>query len=365
MRALARLGSSWPWPDAGNCDCAFYLADGSPDPDQCNCASLIYCDGSSFSGYRPEPWPVEAPGRPPSPNNVSHLSFRGLRNLDAALDHLVGMGLDKASEVVVTGGSAGGLSTFLHSDRIAKRAPFAKVRALPIVGYFLNHEEMGHGDPNYRTTMDYVRRMQNITDGALSAECLLTYPSEKWRCIMSPYMQRFVHTPFFMLNSKFDYWQLGCILDVGCLCTRNTSQSSNQCAPGPSTCWSNPLPHNTSLSLLAPAAPPIVGENCNASQRDAILSYGDAFLSALAPVLHEPQNGAFITSCICHACDWAQLSLGGSALGHFSDWYHGRTSGAGAIAVDTRGPNGDGDLERGTKEPGWANCSDGYYPPAS
>ena len=42
----------------------------------------------------------------------------------------------------------------------------------------------------------------------------------------------------------------------------------------------------------------------------------------------------------------------------------GRTSGANATALDARGPNGDGALGREQKEPGWANCSDGFFPPS-
>jgi hypothetical protein len=270
----------------------------------------------------------------------------------------------------------------LHADTFAVRAPHAKVRALPVVGYFLDHPEMSGGSPDYPATMEYVRVMQNITaapGGALSPRCLAAYPTDQWKCLMSPYAQRFMNTPFFMFNSKFDFWQLGCILDVGCMCPRNTSQLSNQCAPGPSTCWSNPAPRNSSstgyfsqsqqLQQLQQlhatgASTPIVGKNCNASQRAAILAYGGSFISSLAPVLTEPKNGAFITSCICHACNWGKLAIRGKvAFGHFSDWYYGRTSGATARALDPRGPNGDGDLERSKKEPGWENCSDGFYTP--
>ena len=421
-RAVSKLGTSTLQPALGECECPYYGPDGAPDAAQCNCASLVYCDGASFSGFRPQPWPVAGPGRAPSPNNITALTFRGLRNLDSALDYLTTRGLSNASELVVTGGSAGGLSTFLHADRVAARAPRAKVRALPVVGYFLDHPEMGMRmgmaetetgggggapDHRYRSSMDYVRRMQNVTAGpagALSAACVAAYPSdEPWRCFMSPFMQAFVQTPFFMLNSKFDAWQLGCILDVGCMCPRNTSQAGNQCARGPTTCWSNPAAHNHSaiadstdswrtlaqtlaqtpepgvvavpLRLAAwPAAtasggnsgsaqPPIVGVNCNSSQRASVLEYGVAFMSALAPVLQEPRNGAFITSCICHGCDWGSLALRGkSAHAHFSNWYYGRTVGAGASAVDARGPNGDGAMGRAGKEPGWENCSDGFYP---
>ena len=371
-RAVSKLGTSTLQPAVGDCDCAFYDENGVPDAEQCNCVSLVYCDGASFSGYREQPWPIPTPH-----SNVSQLMFRGLRNLDATLEFLTAKaGFENATEVVVTGGSAGGLSTFLHADRVAAHAPrLAKVRALPIVGYFLDHPEMSGGSPDYRATMQYVLSMQNVTQGsALSAACLAAYPAEQWKCFMSPYAQAFVETPFFMMNSKFDFWQLGCILDIGCLCTRNVTQTrSNQCAAGPSTCWSNPAPHDSSSSrrqlLLQPElAPPIVGVNCNATQRAAVLEYGASFLAALAPVVaaRDERNGAFITSCICHACDWAILALQGkTANGHFADWYSGRTVGASARVVDSRGPNGDGALSRSSKEPGWMNCSDGYYPPTN
>lgn len=49
-------------------------------------------------------------------------------------------GLTKATEFVLTGGSAGGLSTFLHADRVAARleaeAPDCKlIRAAPVKSY--------------------------------------------------------------------------------------------------------------------------------------------------------------------------------------------------------------------------------------
>ena len=78
---------------------------------------------------------VEAAGT----NQTVH--FKGIKNLDGVLDFAVANGLDKATEVVLTGGSAGGLSTFLHADRVAARSPAAaQVRAAPVVGYFLDHD---------------------------------------------------------------------------------------------------------------------------------------------------------------------------------------------------------------------------------
>ena len=49
------------------------------------------------------------------------LTFRGIKNFDATMDWAFAHGMTEATEFVLTGGSAGGLSTFLHADRIAAR----------------------------------------------------------------------------------------------------------------------------------------------------------------------------------------------------------------------------------------------------
>ena len=50
--------------------------------------------------------------------------FRGKRVLDAVLDVLLtDHGLSQAEEVLLSGGSAGGLSTYLHADDVKTRLP--------------------------------------------------------------------------------------------------------------------------------------------------------------------------------------------------------------------------------------------------
>lgn len=268
----------------------------------CNCIFMPYGDGASFSGFRPEPWPV--------PSNSSEvLYFRGIKNFDATLDFAFAHGLDKATEFVLTGGSAGGLSTFLHADRVAERlseeAPDCKhVRAAPVVGYFLDHDNFKHDEHNYTAWMKYIHHMQNLTssaDGGLMPACQQAYPENPHYCFMSPHMQQFIQTPFFMFNSKYDSWQLD-----------NELQTK----------WDT--------------------EETQA----AVLQYGVDFLEQFKPVQSEPRNGAMITSCICHGCPWSQLVLENkTSYQHYADWYYGKTSGAGAIHVDPRTPNGDGTMD--------------------
>lgn len=166
---------------------------------------------------------------PGQPGKFVH--YRGLRNLDATLDYAFQhLGLDKATELVVTGGSAGGLSTFLHVDRIAARmkasAPNCRlVTAAPVVGYFLDHANYAQLHPpsptlknsgssqmtyphtgNYSEWMKTVFSDQNVT-AALLPQCVAAFPDQPHLCFMSPHAVRFVEQPFFMFNSKFDAWQ--------------------------------------------------------------------------------------------------------------------------------------------------------------
>ena len=278
----------------------------------CNSLYMPYGDGASFSGFRAEPWPV-----PTEPGKT--LTFRGIKNFDATLDWAFAHGLADATEFVLTGGSAGGLSTFLHTDRVAARlkaeAPkIEKIRSAPVVGYFLDHDNFLHtaGTPNtpswkqanYTTWMRYIYKMQNLTfgsDGGLTAACQARYPNEPGLCFMSPHMVTNIKTPVFVFNSKYDAWQLS-----------NEFQSD----------WAT------------------------AAEQKGVLQYGIDFMSQFAAVAADEKNGAFITSCICHGCPWSDptaLNIDGlSVYQHYAAWMAGNTSGAKSLHIDNRTPNGAG-----------------------
>lgn len=71
----------------------------------------------------------------PSPGT---LYFRGKRILHAVLlDLLSGRGMAAATDVVLTGCSAGGLAVFLNADYVAEHLPTsARLVAVPDSGYF-------------------------------------------------------------------------------------------------------------------------------------------------------------------------------------------------------------------------------------
>jgi hypothetical protein len=288
----------------------------------CNCLYMPYGDGASFSGYRAEPWPV------PGTDGKGFLTFRGIKNLDATVEWALEHGLKNATEFVLTGGSAGGLSTFLHSDRVARKIRAAnptiqKIRSAPVVGYFLDHGNYkpssgvpntpSWGLENYTGWMKYIYGMQNLTfgqgdGGGLMRACKLKHPTEPWLCFMSPHMQDVIQTPFFVFNSKYDAWQL-----------------ENELK----TTWSS----------------------TDKQELDAVLQYGKDFLRDFQPVQTAKKNGAFITSCICHGCPWdveannatGTLAVNGvSPWKAYANWYNGVDQGADAVHIDPRLPNGGG-----------------------
>ncbi len=96
------------------------------------------------------------------------------------------------------------------------------------VGYFLDHVNMF--DVNvYPDEMAYVVNMQNVTATTLSPECLAAVgPGNEYQCYMAPHVQAFVHTPFFVMNSRFDMWQMVSILQPPCMVGRSMCNATEQ-----------------------------------------------------------------------------------------------------------------------------------------
>merc|ERR1711957_323092 len=87
---------------------------------------------------------------------------------------------------------------------------------------------------------------------------------EKWKCLMAPYIAPHIETPFFVMNSAYDAWQMHNILQT-------------QCIPAP-----NRGP-------------------CSADQNATMQSYHDKFVKDIASVTDgKPKNGVYVDSCYVH-----------------------------------------------------------------
>lgn len=134
--------------------------------------------------------------------------------------------MDKATDVLLSGGSAGGLSTYLHADYVGSKLPASvrRYKAAPNSGFFSLHDDAA-GAATYPNEMQNVYTMQNSSGGVnphCAAAMAAADPANAWRCIFANYSYAHTMTPMFPLQSSLDSWQMGNIWegDQGCVHSR-------------------------------------------------------------------------------------------------------------------------------------------------
>ena len=187
---------------------------------------FIYCDGASFAGM------VDAPI---DAGNGQTIYARGRYILDALFGTLAARhGLAGATDYVSSGNSAGGLATYLHADYISDLvravAPAAKVVAVPDSGFFMDVPSYS-GNRALWQSFNSTFAFHNATGpGSTNQACLSAKaPSDRWQCVMAPYLLPFIRTPMFVSQSFADSWQSGAVMGLPCLpgaCSDNATEAA-------------------------------------------------------------------------------------------------------------------------------------------
>ena len=348
-RSNTTLGSSRTYPQTTTRYATrdVLLPDCATNPRFCNYASVYapYCDGASRSSNVFEPVVVD--GAP--------LFFRGYDVLRATVDALAqaagpGFGvppLSAMTELLVSGSSAGGLTTLLHLDFIAARAaeasPGIRVSGVPEVGFFVDAASIWAGRHLYTEIYTRIADFGNISAGEpdqVNAACVAANPGgERWRCFMAQYTYPFVATRTFLLQSQVDQFQTGNIL-----------------APN--------LNISYAASTYPPFAPCILNPGpvaCNSTQFAQWQGYSSQFFTALnASLAATPadvlaRSGGVITSCPIHTTAISGIShkivVGGASMYEWLvRWYDSKTPvTGGSFTYDVAWP-GDTSCPRPTLE---------------
>jgi len=289
--------------------------DCNKNPDFCNFnrVHMVYCDGNSFSGNRDEPIAVTG-----LDGKEKLLYFRGKRIIDATLQTLLTLGLDKADNVLLSGCSAGGLATFLHTDYVynwlvSAKVPMKKFRSAPISGFFLLHDTV-ENKPVYQEQMKYIFNLANSTHG-LNERCIAAQANEeKWKCNFAEFAYQYTQAPIFPFNSALDSWQTVCIytseLAPGFPDQHVTANGNCSAAPGWKACAQDP-------------------EQCDTAQMATMNKYLNDFQNDMESkgTYRKNGNGAFVHSCHTHrealGDTWNTIAVNGSTIQQaFSKWWH-------------------------------------------
>jgi len=289
------------------------------NPDFCNynMVYIKYCDGTSYSGARPQPLVYNCANEWSAFPNIScgHgeiIHFKGYWLLEGVVQTLLSAPyhLDQAKQILLTGCSAGALGVILNADRIHDQIKLHAHRlhtfgVLPMSGFFLDHENIEHLGV-YAADMYTLFHMAQVKP---NSRCAAKFSREdSWQCFFAGNVYPHMEAPVFLLNSALDSWQIPNILLSGYL--RGTLLPT-QSLSGWEFCG---------LDVLA----------CNASQLARLNSYMDAFRSRVMQAdgaLDRPGNGAFIHSCFTH-CEgqsdlpWLTFDVRGVVMREaVSDWW--------------------------------------------
>eukprot|EP00301_Raphidiophrys_heterophryoidea_P004999 c12133_g1_i2.p1 GENE.c12133_g1_i2~~c12133_g1_i2.p1 ORF type:complete len:432 (-),score=73.43 c12133_g1_i2:115-1410(-) len=311
-RATGTLGSSRSYPFQMPAQSGLLSSDCNMNPEFCNFNKvyLKYCDGNSFASNRDAPFVV--------PNGkVSPIHFRGFAILQAVILTLASdYGLDAATHIHLSGCSAGGLATFLHTnfvgDLLQTVSPKLEVfKSTPVSGFFLLHNNV-LDVPVYPSQMQQIFELSNATSG-LDQDCIKAFeatPDELWKCNFAPYSYEHIRYPIFPLNSAYDSWQSACIFASSLLNPAVGDNDNCSSVPSWSQCADDPI-------------------TCLPGQIYGIIEFETDFVSEMvsrSAVFGRAGNGAFVHSCHEH-CEamyehYATIKINGVSMAQaVSNWW--------------------------------------------
>jgi hypothetical protein len=221
FRAKTVLGSSSSYPSCqipNKNNWAPYLSNSqeeNPNLFDYNTVFVRYCDGGSYAGDSD----VEFEGKT--------LHFRGKNIREAIInDLLASKGLSKASDVLISGCSAGALAVLLGIDQLAEQIQQSaglsvKVRGLIDSGFFL---EFSHGKDKFDSKMTYqealtptgaldysyamreVFEFMNLTGGTNQA-CVAarSVDSKASDCIFAGKVSKFINSPLYFIQVSHSF----------------------------------------------------------------------------------------------------------------------------------------------------------------
>lgn len=152
---------------------------------------LRYCDGGSWTGDNATSTTYKG----------STLWWRGYRNLLAIFRHLLTHeGLDRATDVLLGGDSAGGMATYLHADAVfAMLPPAARKLAIPDSGFFLDYGSYATG---YRWFFQQMNSSAGVSQACMAAQRARGQPVDN--CVFPQHAGPFIQSRLWPLQSQYD-----------------------------------------------------------------------------------------------------------------------------------------------------------------
>jgi len=297
-RATGFLGSSKRWPLSYKPDKGMLLADSSLNPDFAtwNRIFVPYCSGDLFFGQMTEasnPW---------SSTDSWSGFFSGHNIVEEVLTDLQSSyGASAATDVILTGCSAGGIGTLGNCDFVAGLLPNARAACRPEAGWFSlpiasfndwsehrNSADMHHaGTPWLLDVLPYTLEMPAVaacnlaTNGGRDIPFCDEESNPDGCCGAGPYFYPYTKTPMFISQNTMDSYQ-------------------------------------------------VVTQGGASVYDTGFISYTQSIIASSLSKSVKQGDGMFASACLNHCMPWSDdITVDG--LNHFQafgNWYFGRTPGS-------------------------------------
>ncbi|XP_011073252.1 pectin acetylesterase 8-like [Sesamum indicum] len=228
----------------------------NPDFYNWNRIKVRYCDGASFTGD------VEVV------DPATKLYYRGARVFVAVIEDLLAKGMKNAENAILSGCSAGGLTSILHCDNFKALLPVGtKVKCFSDAGFFINAKDVS-GAPHIQ---DFYNDVVTTHGSAKNLPQSCTSRMKPSLCFFPQNMAQGIRTPLFIVNAAYDSWQIKNILAPG--------------VADPHGLW-----HDCKTDIV----------KCSTTQLQTMQEFRLQFLNALSGLGSSTSRGYFINGCYAH-----------------------------------------------------------------
>ena len=226
-------------------------------------------------------------------------------------------GIHAASEVILTGGSAGGMSVFLHADFIRAGLGLrssAAFGAVPLSGFFLDRVNV-YGEPVFQMQARGMYQLANPSAG-LPRNCVSERPLDVASCIFPEHAYNSIDSPIFVVDSTLDAYQIPCILG-----RNGTAQTWANSTCGSAADYQNCTKIWGDRPLNA---------HCSRDQMYTLIEYQGSFMRKISTkrTFGKLNTGAFLYQCFTHVAanypSWNQFILEGVSMQQaVTKWWNG------------------------------------------
>ena len=173
-----------------------------------NKVRLLPLDGANYQGSLEEPLVY----------NETNLWFRGFNNTMATLEYLKNKySLFNASEIILSGGSAGAMAAMIWSNYLKNYFPKnIKISLMIDGGLFLDiYNDVSHCYL-FRFVLQNLVKTLSLNNSELYNSCSYAQ-NETWKCLLIQYIYENVDYPAFFSNSQTDVFELTNWAGLDCL----------------------------------------------------------------------------------------------------------------------------------------------------